>query len=86
MHKVSPRLSLASELQLKTSNRDTKVSFGYKYSLAQSLISGSIDTHGKVQVSAKEMFSPMLSFIVCAELDHFNKDCKVGYGLNLGQA
>jgi mitochondrial import receptor subunit TOM40 len=82
---VTKRLTMASELSVNTKDRASKVTLGYKYTLAQSIIQGSVNTQGTLKATVKEVFSPMLNCVVSAELDHKRHDCKVGYGINIGQ-
>ncbi|KAK4261824.1 hypothetical protein QN277_004771 [Acacia crassicarpa] len=85
VQKVSEKVSLASEFMYNYMSRDVTASFGYDYILRQCRLRGKIDSNGTVSAFLEERLNMGLNFIISAELDHWKKDYKFGFGLTVGE-
>uniref|UniRef100_A0A0E0C0N6 Mitochondrial import receptor subunit TOM40-1 n=2 Tax=Oryza meridionalis TaxID=40149 RepID=A0A0E0C0N6_9ORYZ len=85
VQKVSEKVSLASDFMYNHMAKDVTASFGYDYMLRQCRLRGKIDTNGVVFALLEERLTPGVNFILSAELDHWKKDYKFGFGMVLGE-
>ncbi|KAK9823803.1 hypothetical protein WJX72_005619 [[Myrmecia] bisecta] len=85
VHKVSEKVSLASEFMWNWMAREASAAFGYDYTLRQCRLRGRIDTDGKVAAYLEERVNVGVNFILSAELDHWKKDYKFGFGMTVGE-
>lgn len=79
------QVTLASEFFYNWSNREANATVGYDCILRQCRIRGKVDTNGVVSTYLEERFSPGVSFLLSAEIDHFNKNYKFGFGIQTGE-
>lgn len=84
VQKVSDKVSLATDFMYNHMSRDVTASVGYDYILRQSRLRGKLDTNGVVSSLLEEQMAPGLNFILSAEVDHWKKDYKFGFGLTFG--
>ncbi|KAL5228680.1 hypothetical protein ABZP36_016945 [Zizania latifolia] len=85
VQKVSEKVSLASDFMYNHMAKDVTASFGYDYMLRQCRLRGKIDTNGVVSALLEERLVPAVNFLLSAELDHWKKDYKFGFGMVLGE-
>eukprot|EP00033_Pygsuia_biforma_P002220 GCRY01002460.1.p1 GENE.GCRY01002460.1~~GCRY01002460.1.p1 ORF type:complete len:331 (-),score=47.03 GCRY01002460.1:558-1490(-) len=84
-HAVSQKVSLASELNFNTRNRESVCGIGYKFDLRQACVRGMVDSTGKVSCLLEEKLAPGVSLNLSGEIDHSTKDARFGIGLTVGQ-
>ncbi|XP_006644056.1 mitochondrial import receptor subunit TOM40-1-like [Oryza brachyantha] len=85
VQKVSEKVSLASDFMYNHMAKDVTASFGYDYMLRQCRLRGKIDTNGVVSALLEERLVTGVNFVLSAELDHWKKDYKFGFGMVLGE-
>ncbi|KAF0917515.1 hypothetical protein E2562_020625 [Oryza meyeriana var. granulata] len=85
VQKVSEKVSLASDFMYNHMAKDVTASFGYDYMLRQCRLRGKIDTNGIVSALLEERLTPGVNFVLSAELDHWKKDYKFGFGMSVGE-
>uniref|UniRef100_A0A1D1Y154 Mitochondrial import receptor subunit TOM40 1 n=1 Tax=Anthurium amnicola TaxID=1678845 RepID=A0A1D1Y154_9ARAE len=85
VQKVSEKVSFASDFMYNYMAKDITASFGYDYILRQCRLRGKIDSNGCVSAFLEERLSMGLNFILSAEIDHWKKDYKFGFGLTVGE-
>ncbi|TVU22679.1 hypothetical protein EJB05_32394 [Eragrostis curvula] len=85
VQKVSEKVSLASDFMYNQMSKDVTASFGYDYMLRQCRLRGKLDTNGVVSALLEERLAPGLTFLISAEIDHWKKDYKFGYGMTIGE-
>ncbi|XP_074288109.1 mitochondrial import receptor subunit TOM40-1-like [Silene latifolia] len=85
VQKASEKMSLATELMYNYMSRDVTASVGYDAILRQARVRGKIDSNGCVTTFVEERLSPGFGFLLSAELDHWKKDYKFGFGMNVGE-
>ena len=83
--KVSEKAMLASDFLWNWNQRSAQASVGYDYILRQCRIRGRIDNHGVVSPYLEERLNVGLNLILSAEVDHFNKNHKFGFGMTVGE-
>ncbi|KAL3139770.1 hypothetical protein ABBQ38_004073 [Trebouxia sp. C0009 RCD-2024] len=84
-HKLSEKVTLASDFMWNWNQREPSASFGYDYMLRQCRLRGKVDTDGKVGAYLEERVNVGVNFILSAELDHPKKDYKFGFGMTVGE-
>ncbi|KAH9626226.1 hypothetical protein KSS87_000105 [Heliosperma pusillum] len=85
VQKASEKVSLATEFMYNYLSRDVTASVGYDAILRQARVRGKIDSNGCATAFLEERLSPGLGFLISAELDHWKKDYKFGFGMNVGE-
>lgn len=85
VHKVSEKVSLASDFMWNWNTREATASVGYDYMLRQCRLRGRIDTEGKVAAYLEERINVGVNFVLSAELDHVKRDYKFGFGMVVGE-
>lgn len=85
VHRVSDKVSLATDLMWNWNAREATASFGYDYILRQCRLRGRVDTEGKIAAFLEERINVGVNFLLSAELDHVKKDYKFGFGLTVGE-
>ncbi|AQK89288.1 Mitochondrial import receptor subunit TOM40-1 [Zea mays] len=78
-------VSLASDFMYNQMTKDVTASFGYDYMLRQCRLRGKLDTNGVISSLLEERLTPGVTFQLSAELDHWKKDYKFGFGMALGE-
>lgn len=84
-HKVTDKVTLASDFLWHWSNRESTATVGYDCNLRQCRLRGKVDSHGVVGVYIEERFNPGLNFLLSGEIDHKNKNYKFGFGVSAGE-
>ena len=79
------QVSLATEFLWNWNSREATAAFGYDYILRQCRLRGRIDTDGKVAAYLEERVNVGVNFILSAEIDHWKKDYKFGFGMTVGE-
>lgn len=85
VQKVSEKVSLASDFMYNHMSRDSTASVGYDYLLRQCRLRGRIDTNGCVAAYLEERLNMGVNFVLSAEIDHWKKDYKFGFGMTVGE-
>eukprot|EP00474_Spongospora_subterranea_P009401 CRZ09859.1 hypothetical protein [Spongospora subterranea] len=83
-HRVSPRLTLASEFKFDPNTRESNAKVGWKWSLRQSQLRATIDTNGVVCASMDEAITPIIRLSLNGEIDHSSQQYKFGMGVSVG--
>uniref|UniRef100_A0A7S2ZDW8 Mitochondrial import receptor subunit TOM40 n=1 Tax=Rhodosorus marinus TaxID=101924 RepID=A0A7S2ZDW8_9RHOD len=76
--------SLAADFMFNIFSRESISTFGYRYSLEKAMVTGTIDSTGKLSTLYEEKLSPGLSLLLSGEADYAKKDFKFGVGFNIG--
>ncbi|KAF5834850.1 40 kDa translocon at mitochondrial outer envelope membrane [Dunaliella salina] len=84
-HKVTDKVTLATDLLWHWGTRDACATVGYDAILRQCRLRGKIDTNGVATAYLEERFSPGINFVMSAELDHFHNNYKFGFGVVAGE-
>ncbi|KAL9309225.1 putative mitochondrial import receptor subunit TOM40-2 [Arabidopsis thaliana] len=82
VHKVSEKLSFATDFIYNYLSRDVTASVGYDLITRQSRLIGKVDSNGVVAAYLEEQLPIGLRFLLSAEVDHAKKDYKFGFGVN----
>lgn len=85
VRRISEKVSLASDFLYNYSTREAMSSLGYDYLLRQCRLRGRIDSNGCVAAYLEERMNLGVNFILSAEIDHWKKDYKFGFGLTVGE-
>ncbi|GJN37955.1 hypothetical protein PR202_gb26958 [Eleusine coracana subsp. coracana] len=85
VQKVSDKVSLASDFMYNQMSKDVTATFGYDYMLRQCRLRGKLDTNGVVSALLEERLAPGVTLLLSAEIDHWKKDYKFGYGVGIGE-
>jgi len=85
VHKVSDKVSLATEFLWNWNTREATASVGYDYFLHQCRLRGRVDTSGVVAAYLEERVNVGVNFLLSAEVDHSKKDYKFGFGMTIGE-
>jgi len=83
-HKVSEKVFLASEFMWNWNLREATAAVGYDYILRQCRLRGKVDSSGVITAFLEERLNVGVNFVLSAEVDHFRKDYKFGFGMNVG--
>lgn len=76
---------MATDLMWNWNARDATASCGYDHFFRQSRLRGKIDTNGVVSAYLEEKINQSVNFLLSAEIDHFKKDYKFGFGMTIGE-
>ncbi|XP_062196470.1 mitochondrial import receptor subunit TOM40-1-like isoform X2 [Phragmites australis] len=85
VQKISEKVSLASDFMYNQMTKDVTASFGYDYMLRQCRLRGKVDTNGVVSALLEERLTPGVNFVLSAEVDHWKKDHRFGFGMTVGE-
>ncbi|KAK9821212.1 hypothetical protein WJX81_000004 [Elliptochloris bilobata] len=85
LQKVSEKVSLAADFLWNWNTREANAAFGYDYILRQCRLRGRVDTDGKVAAYLEERVNVGVNFVLSAEIDHWRKDYKFGFGMTVGE-
>ena len=83
-HKVSDKVYLASELMWNWNQREATAAVGYDYILRQCRLRGRVDSQGVVTAFLEERLNVGVNFVLSAEVDHWRKDYRFGFGMTVG--
>eukprot|EP00877_Chromochloris_zofingiensis_P008556 jgi/Chrzof1/3954/Cz13g14220.t1 len=84
-HRVTDKITLASDLLWHWASREATATIGYDCILRQARLQGKIDTNGVVSCYIQERFAPGINFLLSGELDHAHKNYKFGFGFTAGE-
>ncbi|XP_010458690.1 PREDICTED: mitochondrial import receptor subunit TOM40-1-like [Camelina sativa] len=85
VHKISKKVSLATDFAYNCFSRDVKAGVGYDCNSKQSRVQGKIDSNGVVSALLGKELYVGLECLLSANLDHKNKkDYKLGLSLAYG--
>eukprot|EP00803_Ostreobium_quekettii_P011569 evm.model.scf_130EXC.12 EVM.evm.TU.scf_130EXC.12 scf_130EXC:130493-135417(+) len=85
LHKVGEKASLAADLLYNWNVREATATVGYDYIFQRARVRGRIDSNGLIGAFLEERLNPGVTFILSGEVDHWKKDYKFGFGLQLGE-
>lgn len=85
VQRVSEKVSLATDFMYNLANREATASMGYDYLLRQCRLRGKVDSNGTVAAYLEERLNLGVNFLLSAEIDHWKKDYKFGFGLSVGE-
>lgn len=85
VQRVSEKASLASEVSYNWNTKEATTAVGYDYILRQCRLRGRFDTNGVVAAYLEERLNLGVNLIFSAEIDHWKKDNKFGFGLTVGE-
>lgn len=85
VQKPSDKVSLATEFMYNYLSKEATTTVGYDYIFRQARVRGKLDSNGCVAAYLEERLNLGLTFILSAELDHWKKDYKFGFGLTVGE-
>lgn len=85
VQKVTEKISLASEFMCNVLNKESSASVGYDYIFRQCRLRGRIDTNGCVAAYLEERLNVGVNLLFSAEVDHWKKDYKFGFGMTVGE-
>ncbi|GAQ87361.1 TOM40 mitochondrial import outer membrane translocon protein [Klebsormidium nitens] len=84
-HKLSDKVNLASDLSYNWKNGEAVSSVGYDYNLRSCRLRGKLDTNGVVGALLEERLNVGVNLLLSAEVDHWRKDYKFGFGMTVGE-
>lgn len=85
VQRVSDKVALASDFMYNWNSREATTSIGYDYILRQCRLRGRLDSNGTVAAFLEERLNAGVNLLFSAELDHYKKDYKFGFGLAVGE-
>eukprot|EP00271_Cylindrocystis_brebissonii_P011013 TRINITY_DN27662_c0_g1_i1.p1 TRINITY_DN27662_c0_g1~~TRINITY_DN27662_c0_g1_i1.p1 ORF type:complete len:337 (+),score=57.91 TRINITY_DN27662_c0_g1_i1:413-1423(+) len=85
VQRVSDKVSLATEMMYNHGSREATTSIGYDYMLRQCRLRGRVDTNGAVGALLEERLNVGVNLLFSAEVDHWKKDYKFGFGMTVGE-
>eukprot|EP00252_Welwitschia_mirabilis_P006843 TRINITY_DN1774_c0_g1_i1.p1 TRINITY_DN1774_c0_g1~~TRINITY_DN1774_c0_g1_i1.p1 ORF type:complete len:339 (-),score=52.33 TRINITY_DN1774_c0_g1_i1:341-1357(-) len=85
VQKVSEKVSLATDFMYNDMTNESHASVGYDYILRQCRLRGRIDSNGIVGAYLEERLNMGVNFVLSAEIDHWKKDYKFGFGMTVGE-
>ncbi|KAJ7519975.1 hypothetical protein O6H91_20G062000 [Diphasiastrum complanatum] len=85
VQRVSEKVSLASDFLYNAMTKEATTTVGYDYLLRQCRLRGRIDTNGCVAAFLEERLNVGVNFLLSAEIDHWKKDYKFGFGMTVGE-
>ena len=77
--------SLATDFMWNWNAREATASCGYDHFFRQSRLRGKFDTNGVVSAYLEEKINQTVNFLLSAEIDHYKKDYKFGFGMTIGE-
>lgn len=84
-HKVSDKITLASDFLWQWQSREATATLGFDCMLRQCRLRGKIDSNGVVSSYLEERFAPGINFVLSAELDHAHGNHRFGFGVVAGE-
>nr|QKY15283.1 mitochondrial import receptor subunit TOM40-1 (TOM40-1) [Polytomella parva] len=84
-HRVTEKISLASDLMWHFASREATATIGYDCMLRQCRLRGKVDSNGVISTLLEERFAPGINFVLSAELDHGKSNYKFGFGIVAGE-
>eukprot|EP00245_Coleochaete_scutata_P007146 TRINITY_DN22248_c0_g1_i1.p1 TRINITY_DN22248_c0_g1~~TRINITY_DN22248_c0_g1_i1.p1 ORF type:complete len:329 (-),score=68.07 TRINITY_DN22248_c0_g1_i1:567-1553(-) len=85
VQRVSEKVALASDFSYNVNTQEATTAVGYDYILRQCRLRGRIDSTGTVAAYLEERLNVGLTFLLSAEIDHWKKDYKFGFGMCVGE-
>eukprot|EP00250_Pteridium_aquilinum_P033850 c6487_g1_i1 orf=684-1685(-) len=85
LQRVSDKVALATDFLYNSSTREAVCSLGYDYLLRHCRLRGRIDSNGCAATFLEERLNLGVNFILSAEIDHWKKDYKFGFGMTVGE-
>jgi mitochondrial import receptor subunit TOM40 len=84
-HKVSDKLTLASDFLLNWNSREASANCGYDYTLRSCRLRGRVDSNGGIAAYLEERLTMGVNLVLSAEVDHSKRDYRFGFGLTVGE-
>lgn len=85
VRRISEKVTLASDFLYNHATREATSTLGYDYLLRQCRLRGRIDSNGCVAAYLEERLNLGVNFVLSAEIDHWKKDYKFGFGMTVGE-
>merc|ERR1711916_395904 len=84
MHQVNDSFAMATQVDYKQKNRDSKFKVGYEYNLQSGRFRGEVNSAGQVGMSVQESLIFGITLTLSGYIDHKKRDYKFGIGLSIG--
>ncbi|ERM97270.1 hypothetical protein AMTRI_Chr01g102760 [Amborella trichopoda] len=84
VRKVSEKVSLATEFVYNSMSKDVLATVGYDYFFRMARLRGKFDSNWCFGALLEERLSSGINFMLSAEIDHWKKDYKFGFGFSVG--
>ncbi|CAI7896054.1 unnamed protein product [Closterium sp. NIES-54] len=85
VQRVSDKVALAADFLHNWNSKESATSVGYDYILRQCRLRGRLDTNGCVAAYLEERLNLGVNLLFSAEVDHWKKDYKFGFGMSVGE-
>ncbi|KAH7331984.1 hypothetical protein KP509_20G062200 [Ceratopteris richardii] len=85
LQKVSNKISLATQFYWDLNLREAFCSIGYEYLFPKCRLRSKIDSNGCVATYLEEKLFPGVNLILSAEVDHWRKSHRFGFGMSVGE-
>lgn len=85
VHRVSDKVALAADFLHNWNSGESTATVGYDYVLRQCRLRGRVDTNGSVAAYLEERLNVGVNLLFSAEVDHWKKDYKFGFGMSVGE-
>ncbi|KAH7387780.1 hypothetical protein KP509_16G040700 [Ceratopteris richardii] len=85
LQRVSDKIALGTDFLYNSSTREAVCSVGYDYLLRHCRLRSRIDSNGCAATYLEERLNLGVNFILSAEIDHWKKNYKFGFGMTVGE-
>lgn len=75
---------MIADFLYNANSREATTSLGYDLIFSRAHVRGKIDSNGVLGAYLEEKMTPEVQFILSGEIDHWKKDYRFGFGLQLG--
>lgn len=76
---------MAADFIYNANIREATTSLGYDLYSSRAHVRGKIDSNGVLSAYLEERIQPAITFLLSGSIDHWKKDYKFGFGLQLGE-
>ncbi|MCO5575743.1 hypothetical protein L7F22_029546 [Adiantum nelumboides] len=85
VQKISDKVAIATDFLYNSSTRESVCTLGYDYLFRHCRLRGRLDSNGCAAAYLEERMNLGVNFILSAEIDHWKKDYKFGFGMTVGE-
>ncbi|MCO5560288.1 hypothetical protein L7F22_013900 [Adiantum nelumboides] len=85
VQKISDKVGIATDFLYNSSTRESVCTLGYDYLFRHCRLRGRLDSNGCAAAYLEERMNLGVNFILSAEIDHWKKDYKFGFGMTVGE-
>merc|ERR1711871_1191971 len=78
VRKITPKVSVGSEVNYVSATKESHCSVGWKYNLLNSVITSNIDSAGVIKTVYEQQLNPSMIFSWAAEINHRTSESKFG--------